>query len=92
VLAQVAENAKKGKVAKITCVGHTDRSGSEAYNMGLSQRRANNVKAELVRLGLSAKEIATVAKGEANPLVPTKDGVREAQNRRVEIMFGKAGA
>ena len=92
VLAQVADNVKKGKSARINVVGHADRSGSDAYNVGLSQRRANAVKAELVRLGLTAKEIATAAKGEREPLVQTKDGVREPQNRRVEIMYGKAGS
>lgn len=92
VLAQVADNVKKGKAARINVVGHADRSGSDGYNQGLSVRRANAVKAELVRLGLTAKEIATVGKGEREPLVQTKDGVREPQNRRVEIMIGKPAA
>lgn len=91
VLAQVAENVKKGKSAHINVVGHADRSGPDDYNMALSLRRAAAVKAELVRLGVSGKEIATSGKGEREPLVPTKDGVREPQNRRVEIMYGKAG-
>jgi outer membrane protein OmpA-like peptidoglycan-associated protein len=55
--------------------------------MRLSQRRADAVKAELVKLGIPASEITTVAKGESDPLVPTADGVREPRNRRVEIVF-----
>ena len=49
----------------------------------LSERRAEAVKAELVRLGVPAAVITTIGRGEEDPLVPTKDGVREAQNRRV---------
>jgi outer membrane protein OmpA-like peptidoglycan-associated protein len=86
-IAQAAADAKQGKVARIRATGHADRSGPEAYNMRLSMRRAVAVKGELVRLGLSDKDIALVAKGETEPLVPTPDGVREPQNRRVEIVF-----
>ncbi|MDY0240902.1 MAG: OmpA family protein, partial [Rhodospirillaceae bacterium] len=57
----------------------------DAYNMALSLRRANAVKAELVKLGIPANEISVVGKGKADPLVPTADGVREPQNRRVQI-------
>ncbi|MFM7609129.1 MAG: OmpA family protein, partial [Alphaproteobacteria bacterium] len=55
-------------------------------NMGLSQRRANAVAAELVRRGVLRNEIVTRGFGEENNLVPTADGVREPQNRRVEII------
>jgi outer membrane protein OmpA-like peptidoglycan-associated protein len=86
-IAQAAADAKRGNVARIRATGHADRSGPEAYNMRLSMRRAVAVKGELVRLGLADKDIALVAKGETEPLVPTPDGVREPQNRRVEIVF-----
>ena len=88
-IANAATAAKSGKVARLVCTGYTDRAGSDAYNMALSQRRANAVKAELAKLGIPAAQVATVGRGEANPLVPTADGVREAQNRRVEIEFAK---
>jgi outer membrane protein OmpA-like peptidoglycan-associated protein len=55
--------------------------------MGLSMRRAQSVLAELVRRGIPEGQIAVFAKGERDPLVPTPDGVREPQNRRVEIVF-----
>ena len=74
-------------MSRINLTGHADRAGSDAYNVRLSQRRAEAVKAELVRLGFNANDISVVAKGEADPLVPTADGVREPKNRRVEILF-----
>lgn len=87
IIETAANNAKKGNVTRIRATGHADRSGPEKYNMKLSMRRAQAVKAELVRLGVPEKDIALVAKGETEPLVPTPDGVREPQNRRVEILF-----
>ena len=72
--------------ARITATGHTDTSGPESYNMALSLRRANAVKDALVREGVPAAAIAVIGRGEANLLVPTGDGVREPQNRRVEIV------
>ena len=87
ILKMASANAKGLTQVKIRATGHADRSGSDAYNMRLSQRRADAVKAELVRLGMKPTEIAVVARGEANPLIPTADVVREPQNRRVEIIF-----
>jgi outer membrane protein OmpA-like peptidoglycan-associated protein len=85
---QAAAQAKSGQVARLTVTGHADRSGSDAYNMALSLRRANAVKNQLVRDGIAASSIAIIGRGESQPLVPTADGVREPQNRRVEIVLG----
>jgi iron complex outermembrane receptor protein len=82
-----ARNAKAGKVTELTVTGHTDTVGSDAYNMRLSRRRAGSVAAELEKQGIAASEIQIVAKGKRDLLVPTKDGVREPQNRRVQIVF-----
>ncbi len=83
-----AANAYKTKgQARVTAIGHTDRSGPESYNMALSLRRANSVKDGLVRNGVPANVITVTGRGESQPLVPTADGVREAQNRRVEIVM-----
>jgi OOP family OmpA-OmpF porin len=83
-----AANAYKTKGnARITATGHTDKSGPETYNMALSLRRANAVKDALVREGVPATAIAVIGRGESQPLVPTADGVREPQNRRVEIVI-----
>jgi outer membrane protein OmpA-like peptidoglycan-associated protein len=73
--------------AQINASGHTDRSGPEAYNLALSLRRANSVRDALVADGVRASDISVVGLGESQPLVPTADGVREAQNRRVEIVI-----
>ncbi len=67
--------------------GHTDTVGSDAYNMRLSRRRAEAVSAELQAQGVPSSEIEIVAKGKRDLLVPTGDGVREPQNRRVQIVF-----
>src|SRR5882757_7994484 len=85
---QQAANAFKSKgSARITATGHTDTSGPEAYNMALSLRRANAVKDALVRNGVPTTAIAVIGKGETQLLVQTADGVREPQNRRVEIVI-----
>ncbi len=87
VIQQASDNAKRGGVSRIQATGHADRSGSDRYNMALSMRRANAVKTELVRSGIPEGQIVVIAKGESEPLVPTPDGVREPQNRRVEIIL-----
>lgn len=84
---QAADAYRAGNNTRITASGHTDRSGSDQYNMGLSLRRANAVKAELVRDGVPAANIVVLGRGETMPLVQTADGVREPQNRRVEIVL-----
>jgi outer membrane protein OmpA-like peptidoglycan-associated protein len=85
---QAAQAYRTKGSARITATGHTDSSGPESYNMALSLRRANAVKDQLVREGVPAQAITVIGKGESQPLVPTADGVREPQNRRVEIVVG----
>jgi len=82
-----AASARGQGVTRIEVNGFTDRSGSDSFNQSLSERRANAVAAELVRRGVPRNEIVTRGFGEANNLVPTADGVREPQNRRVEIIL-----
>jgi OmpA-OmpF porin, OOP family len=84
---QVSAAYKQKGSARVTATGHTDKSGPDDYNMALSLRRANAVKDALVRDGVPATAIAVVGRGESQPLVPTADGVREPQNRRVEIVM-----
>jgi OOP family OmpA-OmpF porin len=84
---QAANTFKTKGNARITATGHADKSGPENYNMALSLRRANAVKDALVREGVPATAIAVIGRGESQPLVPTADGVREPQNRRVEIVI-----
>ncbi len=87
VIQQAADHAKRGGVSRIIVTGHTDTSGSPQYNQRLSERRAANVRESLVRQGMAANSISTVGKGESDPLIKTGDGVREAQNRRAEIVL-----
>lgn len=87
ILRSAAASAKESGAARVVLTGHADRAGPATYNVGLSQRRAEAAKAELVRLGLTAAEITTQAKGETDPLVATADGIAEPQNRRVEIVI-----
>jgi OOP family OmpA-OmpF porin len=68
--------------------GYTDLSGTAGYNQQLSLRRAQSVQTELLRDGVPGNEIVIRGYGESHPLVPTAQGVREPQNRRVEIILG----
>jgi len=86
-IGQAAAQFKAKGNARIVATGHTDRSGPDDYNMALSLRRANAVKDALVRNGVPATAISVIGKGESQPLVQTADGVREPQNRRVEIVI-----
>ena len=74
--------------ANVMLAGHTDRAGTPKYNLGLAQRRADAVKGYLGGRGIPAARMTTQAFGESAPRVPTADGVREAQNRRVEVTYG----
>jgi OOP family OmpA-OmpF porin len=82
-----ASNAKSNRISRLEVTGHTDTVGSDAYNMRLSRRRAESVSAELQAQGVPSSEIAIFAKGKRDLLVPTADGVKEPQNRRVQIVF-----
>ena len=87
IVDQAAKNAGPAKVTQLTVTGHTDTVGSDAYNMRLSRRRAESVAAELEKDGIPSSEISIVAKGKRDLLVPTADGVKEPQNRRVQIVY-----
>ena len=84
---QVVYAVHESGSAAVRVVGHTDRAGSIAYNKALSLRRARSVRKALVDEGVSAEGISIEGRGESDPLVPTADGVREPQNRRVHISF-----
>ena len=87
IIGEAAEASRTVQTTRIEVQGHADRSGSAEYNMRLSRRRADTVAAELVRRGVARSIITIEAFGESKPLVPTTDGVREPQNRRVEIIL-----
>jgi len=81
----VAAISKSGG-ARIHVVGHTDSSGSPAYNQKLSNRRADAVKRALVAKGIPAANVTTEGKGEGQLLVQTGPNVREPSNRRAQIL------
>ncbi|MBK1658860.1 OmpA family protein [Paracraurococcus ruber] len=87
IIADAAAASRRTATTRIDVAGHADRSGTPQYNQRLSQRRAEAVSTELVRQGVAREEITVTAFGESKPLVPTADGVREPQNRRVEIVL-----
>jgi OOP family OmpA-OmpF porin len=87
IIAQAASDSKTANTTTLSVSGYTDTSGTPDYNQGLSMRRAKAVAAELVTDGVSESEIEIHAYGETHLLVPTGPGVREPQNRRVEIII-----
>ena len=74
-------------ISEIIVGGYTDTSGSEKYNMKLSQKRANAVRERLVFYGADKNKIRVVGHGEKDLLVKTAPGAREPQNRRAQIIF-----
>jgi len=87
IIREAADASTHVQVTRIDVNGHTDTSGTPQYNMGLSIRRADAVKAELIRDGVPANVITTQGFGDTDLLVATGPGVREPQNRRVEIIL-----
>jgi outer membrane immunogenic protein len=85
VVRKAADAYRSGGMVQIQVTGYTDRSGSAGYNQRLSERRANNVAKALAGLGVPPNQMAVSGRGENDNRVPTADGVREPQNRRVEI-------
>ncbi|WP_430397783.1 OmpA family protein [Ferrovibrio sp.] len=74
---------------RVVIEGHTDRSGKDAYNQRLSERRAKSVADYLTAKGVAGSAIQTAGFGETRPRVPTADGERNEENRRAEIFLRK---
>jgi OmpA-OmpF porin, OOP family len=87
IVRQAANAYRAGGPVRIQVTGYTDLSGSPGYNQRLSVRRANNIASALANLGVARSDVAVSGRGENDPRVPTAQGVREPQNRRVEIVF-----
>jgi OOP family OmpA-OmpF porin len=86
IVQQAADAYKSGAPVQIQVTGYTDRSGTPGYNQRLSERRANNVARAMAALGVPQAQMTVSGRGENDNRVPTADGVREPQNRRVEII------
>ena len=74
----------------MTIDGHSDRSGASTSNLASSRRRAGIARDYLAERGVPASAMTVRAYGESWPIIATADGVREVQNRRVEIRWGGA--
>ena len=86
ILESVFSEIAKYPVPDLVIIGHTDRVGSDPFNDALALRRAESVRAALIRRGLAPENIVATGRGKREPLVPTADGVAEPRNRRVEII------
>ena len=84
-LQQLANSLEKYPNSDVLIVGHTDSVGTDAYNLDLSQRRAQAANAYLQSLGVPAARLHAVGKGESEPIQPNDTDAGRAQNRRVEI-------
>jgi outer membrane protein OmpA-like peptidoglycan-associated protein len=87
IVQQAADAYKSGAPVQLQVTGYTDSSGSVGYNQRLSERRANAVADALARQGVPRNQMTVTGRGKNDQRVPTADGVREPQNRRVEILF-----
>lgn len=86
-LDQVSAAYRQHPSTHLRLAGHTDRSGSALVNRAAGLKRAQMVRAELEKRGIPRNAMSLASFGEERPLVPTEDGVREVQNRRVVIAF-----
>lgn len=87
IVQEVAKAARAANYPKLTVIGYTDAAGGSDFNMRLSLRRAESVRKALIAAGVPADRLSAEGRGKTDPLVPTKDGVREPQNRRVSVRF-----
>lgn len=85
-LAQLAASLPGNMSVRLRVTGHADRSGPAAQNVRSARKRAEVVATYLTARGVPIEAISVSWLGEAEPLIATADGVREPQNRRVEIL------
>jgi OmpA-OmpF porin, OOP family len=90
IIQAAADHFKSGAPTTVLVTGYTDTSGSPQYNQGLSERRAQSVSGALAADGVPQSAMTVSGQGENDLRVPTPPGVREPQNRRVEIVEGGA--
>jgi len=86
IIKQVADALKQQPALKVRVEGHTDSTGDAAKNLDLSKRRAESVKAALVKLGIGADRLTADGLGQTKPLAPNETPQGRAENRRVEFV------
>jgi outer membrane protein OmpA-like peptidoglycan-associated protein len=84
-LARLAESLRRYPETEVLIVGHTDATGSDSYNYGLSQRRAAAARAYLAQQGVASHRIRTEGRGEGEPVASNETAAGMQQNRRVEV-------
>ena len=87
MLLVLAEFLESSAIQRVEIQGHTDEQGSPAYNMRLSQQRADSVKAFLVETGIDPSRLQTKGWGQTRPLSPEGSIESRARNRRVEFVI-----
>ena len=90
IVAEVVKEMKENPQLRAHLIGHADSTGSDAYNMGLSRRRAEATRNAMVRMGIPAANITLEARGESQPIASNDTAEGRAQNRRVEIILRPA--
>lgn len=86
ILNDVAEVLNRNpQLSQVRVEGHTDSLGSDAYNLKLSQRRANSVRDYLVKKGIDANRLVTEGYGESRPIADNNTTIGRAKNRRTEF-------
>ena len=86
VLDHAAATLKEWGEVKVEVAGHTDSTNTEAYNRKLSQRRAETVRAYLIKQGVAADRLTAKGYGESRPVASNKTAAGRAKNRRVELI------
>jgi len=89
VLGAIASTLRRHPEARVRIEGHTDASGRPAENQGLSERRAESVKAALAARGVEPTRIETVGYGSARPLLPEHAPEDRARNRRIHLTVSR---
>ncbi|MGE8294805.1 MAG: OmpA family protein [Pseudomonas sp.] len=89
LLADVSTRLTGASLVAVKVVGHTDSVGSDAYNQGLSERRARSVADFLIAQGVPADKLSTEGRGESQPVADNGSDTGRAQNRRVELHISR---
>ncbi len=84
-LSDLAASLEEYEGTEVLVVGHTDSVGSDAYNQGLSERRAASARSYLIGAGLEAGRVRAVGMGETEPIASNDTDAGRQQNRRVEV-------
>jgi len=91
IVDRVGEVLKKYPSVKVEIGGHTDSKGKAKYNLNLSQKRVEKVKAELIKIGIESNRLKAVGYGETKPIAPNDTEENRAKNRRVEFIIIEGG-